>query len=195
MKRFACLFAFLAALSITGAKAHAACRQQEPAGRIGDDTEGKDASFYLDEAEKCQLGRNWPGMLDNLGKALKMEPDNVKTTTRAWTEFAWLANELGDYDSALKGAVKAIQIDPQADRAWCEAGYSLLKTKVYDQAVQALKIAIHINPGNQTARNYLKEALEQRDEQASGNPSQDVANRTMPKMSTPNTTMPKMPTR
>jgi tetratricopeptide (TPR) repeat protein len=59
-------------------------------------------------ADLRYYGKNWPGIIDDLQKVVKLSPSD----DTAWHELAEAQIMSGDYRSAFESASKAVEIDP-----------------------------------------------------------------------------------
>jgi len=81
-------------------------------------------------------------------------------TADAWAEGAWIFNEQGKHDIAVKAANKALDTDSDHSNALREKGYALMKMGKHKDAVKCLYNAIESNKKNWTAYDYLAQALD-----------------------------------
>ena len=63
------------------------------------------------------------------------------------------------FDGALGEADKAVALDPRHSRAWRERGRALFRLGRRDEAEQAFRTAVTLDPDDWTARNGLGAAL------------------------------------
>jgi tetratricopeptide (TPR) repeat protein len=98
--------------------------------------------------------------LQELPRTITIDPANAD----AWAEGAWIFNEMGKFDIAVKAGNKALGIDPNHSNAFREIGYARMKQKKYLDATKALISAIEKNRRNWVAYDYLVQTLESQDE-------------------------------
>jgi Tfp pilus assembly protein PilF len=110
----------------------------------------------LRKADQLKQDKDYQGAIKVLDQVLAADPGNAD----AWTEGAWIFNEMGKYDIAVQAADKALATDPDHSGAFREKGFALLKQKKYKDAAKALSTAIDKNEKNWHAYDYLAEALE-----------------------------------
>jgi hypothetical protein len=126
---------------------------------LSDDENDEDGAAtvgaLLREAAAHKARKEWDAAIRSYLKVVDLDRRNLK----AWTELAWLFNEVKKYNEAGGAALIAIEIDEDSSDAWRELGYALLKKEDFEKAAKALVQAIKLNEKNWGAYGYLAEAL------------------------------------
>ena len=85
------------------------------------------------------------GAVANYKKAIGLNDERKGKFISAHVNLSAYYNRTGDADNALEYANKAIELDPQSDRAWFQKAKALERQGHVDQAVEALNSAISFN--------------------------------------------------
>lgn len=110
----------------------------------------------FDKYTKLRDSKKYDEAITVLDAILKVEPNN----TYAWSEGAWILNEMNKFDGAVQAAEKSIEANLENSNAWRELGYALMKLKRHADAEKALNTAIEKNKQNWFAYDYLAENYE-----------------------------------
>lgn len=120
---------------------------------------------------------NLPGLHFLLGRSLLSRPDaNAKTTERAKEEFqkeleidpknaaahyvlAELAAKDENYDDAIAHFSEAAKLNPNFAEAYLGWGFTLVAVKRYQEAIDPLRVAERLTPGNPAVHYSLATAL------------------------------------
>ena len=122
--------------------------------RAGD--KNQDVQKLFDEEGKLRDAKKYEEAIAVLDKLLLLDPKN----SYAWSEGAYIFNEMEKYDAAVQAGEKALELNVDNSDAWRELGYALMKLKRHADANKALTSAIEKNPRNWFAYTYLAENYE-----------------------------------
>lgn len=113
--------------------------------------------------EELRDGKKYAEAITVLDEILKLQPKN----TYAWSEGAYIFNELGQHDAAMKCSRKSIDFDANNASGWRELGYALMMKEELDDAAVALATAIQRDSRCWHAYDYLAQTYEKQGKFAS----------------------------
>lgn len=119
-----------------------------------DDADARLAQLYLRMARAAKASKDYQKAQGYYLRVIRLDEENEP----AWTELAWVCNELKDYDKAGAAALAVLLINDKNADAWREMGYALLKKGDYKRAIEALTVARRLNPDDPSTPKYLTEA-------------------------------------
>lgn len=79
-------------------------------------------------------------------------------TAAQWVDKSYNFSMSGDYNKAIECANKAIQLNPENDKAWNNLGAAYYYLKNYNKAIEYANKASQLNPKNDSAWNNLGNA-------------------------------------
>jgi len=117
--------------------------------------------------------REYDNAIQSFKKALAIDPnyrpakENLEKTLKTKKELFKLyiskgnkAMEKKKFEEALKLYERAVVINPKSTNAWTNRGVALIALTNYKDAVTCLTKALRLDPSNQAAARYLKQAKE-----------------------------------
>ena len=117
-----------------------------------------DVGLLLDLALLYDNAKNQPRAVAAYRDFLKVAPDHVT----GLNNLAFLlADTGGDLDEALRHALRARELQPQADEVADTLGWVYFKRKAYPEALGIFARLVQKSPENMTHRNRLREVLDQ----------------------------------
>jgi tetratricopeptide (TPR) repeat protein len=111
---------------------------------------GRPDGYSVRGNARHRLRWDWQGSLDDLARAIQIDP-NRAATLRA---YSLVLASLGRGDESIQQARKAAELDPLNDESWTQLGRSLAGKHQDDEARQAFERALQLNP-QQNWANFL----------------------------------------
>jgi TolB-like protein/Flp pilus assembly protein TadD len=112
------------------------------------------AAHALNGMIHYRVDYDWAGAAAEFETAHRLEPNNPQVCI-AYGEFLYTS---GQIESGLASLRRSLELAPFAPNYNVSVGFGLLNTRRYAEAVERLRRALELVPGNGTARFWLAEA-------------------------------------
>jgi Tfp pilus assembly protein PilF len=106
-------------------------------------------------SEKCIDSKDYPGAIEHLQKALRIEPDFVQAHNNLGATYL----EMEKFQEAIDEFQKAIDLDPKMEAPYRNMSVGLFELGRYPEAETAARQAIALRPQHTAARYTLGRAL------------------------------------
>lgn len=106
-------------------------------------------------SEKCVSSKDYPGAIEHLQKALRIEPVFVQAHNNLGASYM----ELERFQDAISEFQKAIELDPKMEAPYRNMSASLFELGRYPEAEAAARQAVALSPQHPAARYTLGRAL------------------------------------
>jgi tetratricopeptide (TPR) repeat protein len=116
------------------------------------------AAEAKDAGTKAFKNEDFAAALVHFEKCVELEPaDHIH-----WSNRSAVRTKLGDYEGALADAKKCVELKEDFAKGWARIGVAGVYLRRFDEAEEAFKKGLSLEPENQGCKNGLKTIKEER---------------------------------
>lgn len=104
---------------------------------------------------------NYDEALSKYTEALAIDPNNIGTNSKIYSNRATVYSKLGKHKEAIEDCTKSLELDPDFFKVYLRRADCYMKTEQFEEAVRDYKAAQQLDPSNREVKEAVRNAEKQ----------------------------------